>query len=236
MTHRSLPRPRNPCGSSGDFNVDQCMHHPKGRYQMQVFVPQGASAKNFPRRYRYDGLYVVEEVRLRERRENSILRTLLQATLETGINGYKVCRFLFRVSLFSLCSNWSHRSVQRLPDQGNIPVLTYEQTLANMKKSKRAQARIIPAESESDGDSDSHSSSHPLPPSRSSSPSVSELAPIRTAPAQRVAGRGQGRGRSSQGGPLARIRKGIAGRRALDVNRLNHIRAIQGAQSSTQAE
>ncbi|KAK7678599.1 hypothetical protein QCA50_006307 [Cerrena zonata] len=146
-----------------------------------------------PEGYRYDGLYVIDDVKL-----------------EMGINGFKVCRFAFR----------------RLPNQGNIPVRAYALTLANMKKTKRTQAV---SETESDGDLDLATNSPP--PSRSSSPPISpsEPVPVRSAPT-RSTGRGRG---TTQGGTLARMRKSLGGRRALDLGRLNHTRALQGAQPSS---
>lgn len=51
-------------------------------------------------RYRYDGLYVVEEVRPCVPTDNTLFTCIAQAWTEPGLNegGFLVCKFVFQVS------------------------------------------------------------------------------------------------------------------------------------------
>lgn len=153
-----------------------------------------------------------------------------EATLEEGMSGFKVCRFALR----------------RLPGQGNIPVRTYEQTLANMKKTKTPKSKPVTPLSDVENTSDAELP----PPSRSPSPSTSAqptrpIKPTPRATASRTpkaratprthgVGRGSRKAQRGRPSPLARIRQGIAVRVSRDIKRLNRTRALQEVQAESQ--
>ena len=167
------------------------------------------------------------------------------------MSGFKVCRFALRVSSsahigFFVGELSSDPSIQRLPGQGNIPVRTYEQTLANMKKTKTPKPKPVTPLSDVENTSDAELP----PPSRSPSPSTSAqpTRPIkptpratssrtrtaRATPRTHGVGRRPGTAQRGRPSPLARIRQSIAVRVSRDIKRLNRTRALQEVQAESQ--